>query len=115
MYNQYQYMDMYNRQYPQPIQQVSQRANAQALCYFVKSPEEFKVDVLPGIFYLGINIEKDEVYIKRINNEGNTVTGIYTKLAKCSDNLADRIAKLEEQLKKIGERDADTRTDTVDK
>jgi len=57
---------------PQTIQNVSQQIQSAASCYFVKSPEELAgLNVQPNVFYLGINRDKKEVYIRRMNNDGN--------------------------------------------
>ena len=41
---------------PQPIQKVNQSSEEQAVCYFVKSPEEVaSIKALPFTWYLGIN------------------------------------------------------------
>lgn len=63
---------MYNyfNNYQQPIQNVS--VQSQASCFFVKSPEELAgINIMPNVFYLGINRDKREVYIRRMNNDGN--------------------------------------------
>ena len=65
-------MKMYNyfNNYQQPIQNVS--VQSQASCFFVKSPEELAgINIMPNVFYLGINRDKREVYIRRMNNDGN--------------------------------------------
>lgn len=57
---------------PQTIQNVSQQVQSTASCYFVKSPEELAgLNIMPNVFYLGINRDKKEVYIRRMNNDGN--------------------------------------------
>lgn len=62
----------YGYGFQQPIQNVTQQVQSQASCYFVKSPEELAgLNVMPNVFYLGINRDKKEVYIRRMNNDGN--------------------------------------------
>lgn len=71
MYNNYAYNSLYNG-FQQPIQNVTQQTQSQASCFFVKSPEELAgLNIMPNVFYLGINRDKKEVYIRRMNNDGN--------------------------------------------
>lgn len=72
--------------YPQPqtqaIQNVTQQIQKQAACYFVKAPEELAgVNIMPNIFYLGINREGKEIYVRRMNNDGNIELETYTLLS----------------------------------
>ncbi len=72
------YNDPYFR-YSQPIQNVSQQVQSQASCYFVKTPEELTgLNVMPNVFYLGINRDKKEIYLRRMNNDGNIETESYS-------------------------------------
>lgn len=100
-YNQY---GGYNN-YQQPIQNVTPQS--QASCYFVKSPEELAgLNVMPNVFYLGINRDRKEVYIRRMNNDGNIEVENYslsngveekTDLKKILDEIELIKKKLPEQ------------------
>lgn len=74
------YNDPYFRySQPQTIQNVSQQIQSQASCYFVKAPEELTgLNVMPNVFYLGINRDKKEIYVRRMNNDGNIETESYS-------------------------------------
>jgi hypothetical protein len=45
----------------------------------VKTPEELTgLNVMPNVFYLGINRDKKEIYLRRMNNDGNIETESYS-------------------------------------
>lgn len=69
----------YNQPTTQTIQQITQNTQKQASCYFVKTPEELAgVNIMPNIFYLGINRDNKEIYMRRMNNDGNIEVEKYT-------------------------------------
>lgn len=89
MYNYNNYMG-----YQQPIQNVT--VQSQASCYFVKSPEEMAgLNIMPNVFYLGINRDKREIYIRRMNNDGNIEVENYS-LATGKEEKTDLKKILEE-------------------
>lgn len=69
--NQYQF-DFYNRQMqPQPIQTINQSVPTQVQCYFVSSEKDLeKIQMSYNVVYVGINKDKNEVYLRQINNSG---------------------------------------------
>lgn len=75
-------MNNYPYSYNQPTQtigQLGQQVQKQAACYFVKDPSELaSLNVMPGVFYLGINRENKEIYVRRMNNDGNIELEQYT-------------------------------------
>ena len=86
----------------QPIQKMEQKT-PQATCYFVDSADSFKVDALPGIYYLGINDKLDEVYIRKVNDLGNPEFKTYklTEEKKEKSELQqinERLTNIEKQL-----------------
>ncbi len=87
-------MNYYNPYGIQPIQNVTQQS--QAMCFFVKTPNDLvRSDIMPNVFYLGINRDNKEIYVRRMNNDGNIEVETY--------NLAD--GKEEKtDLKKIADR-----------
>ena len=86
--------------FQQPIQNVTQQTQSQASCYFVKSPEELaSINVMPNVFYLGINRDKKEVYIRRMNNDGNIEVEKYS-LAVGKEEKTD-LKKILEELDEI--------------
>ena len=106
MYNYNNFMNGYNNGYQQPIQNVAQQVQSQASCYFVKSPEELAgINIMPNVFYLGINRDKKEVYIRRMNNDGNIEVENYS-LAVGKEEKTD-LNKIMEEIseikKKLGE------------
>ena len=61
--------DAYNA--PSPIQNISQTMTTQAKTYFVNSAkdmEQIQPDI--NVMYIGINKEKNEIYLRQINNTG---------------------------------------------
>lgn len=86
----------------QPIQRMEQKS-PQATCYFVTSADSFKVDVLPGIYYLGINEKNNEIYLRKINDLGNPEFKTYklTEEKKEKSELQkinDRLLNIEKKL-----------------
>lgn len=89
-------------QQTQTIQTLEQKP-PQATCYFVKSLDEFKVDVLPGVYYLGINESADELYLRKINELGNPELKTYRLSSERKEKtelqtIADRLSNIEKQL-----------------
>lgn len=89
-------------QQAQTIQTLEQKP-LQAVCYFVKSVEDFKVDVLPGVYYLGINEDAKELYIKRIKEDGTSGLETYKLSLEKKEKtdlqiIADRLTNIEKHL-----------------
>lgn len=54
----------------QPIQTI-QQSQPQAVCYFVSSKSDMQnIQVQPNIFYIGINRQAKEIYVRSWNNDG---------------------------------------------
>jgi len=89
-------------QQTQTIQTLEQRP-PQATCYFVKSLDEFKVDVLPGVYYLGINESAEELYVRKINELGNPELKTYRLSSERKEKtelqtIAEKLSNIERQL-----------------
>lgn len=106
MYPNYNY-PYYGYNQPQTIQNVNQQVQKQASCYFVKAPEELAgVNIMPNIFYLGINREGKEIYVRRMNNDGNIELETYTLVSgKREKNelqaIVDRLNSIESKIAEI--------------
>ena len=104
MYNQQFYPGYMPNYTPQPIQQY-QTLTPQSLCYFVKSIDEISnVRVQPNVYYMGINRDNKEIYVRRMNNDGNIEVETYIlkseeKQKSQMDDIADRITNIENILK----------------
>lgn len=62
----------------QPIQTI-QQSQPQAVCYFVSSKSDMQnIQVQPNVFYIGINRQAKEIYIKSLNNDGLIDFDTYT-------------------------------------
>lgn len=62
----------------QPIQTI-QQTQPQALCYFVNSKTDMQnIQVQLNVFYIGINRQAKEIYIKSLNNDGLIDFDTYT-------------------------------------
>lgn len=96
-------------QMPQPVQRMGEQ-NPQASCFFVKSADEFKVDVLPGVIYLGINDKDSELYVRKINDLGNPEFKIYKLVAdkKEKTEMQQIVDKLDSILDIIKEKEDGT-------
>lgn len=106
MYPNYNDIYSYGRGYnqPQTIQNVSQQVQSQASCYFVKAPEELAgLNIMPNVFYLGINRDKKEIYVRRMNNDGNIETETYALFSGVEEKndiktILDRLSVIERRL-----------------
>ena len=103
-----------NQQQAQTIQTIEQKP-LQAVCYFVNSLEDFKVDVLPGVYYLGINKNNKEMYIRKINDDGNVGLETYklsveTKEKSELQQINDRLSNIEKYLNGLKGSKNDSRT-----
>lgn len=87
---------------PQTIQNVTQQS--QALCFFVKSPNDLvRTDIMPNVFYLGINRDNKEIYVRRMNNDGNIEVETYSLSTGKEEKtdlkiIADRLDVIEKKL-----------------
>lgn len=103
----------YNYGFTQPqtqaIQNLNQQIQKQAACYFVKAPEELAgVNVMPNIFYLGINRDDKEVYVRRMNNDGNIEVEKYVLASGVKEKtelqtISERLEKIEKFMEKKDE------------
>lgn len=88
------------------IQNLAQTSATQAQIYFVSSPKDMeKVQPTINVMYIGINREKNELYLRQINNAGlidfNTYTlatggqekNEFTKIMERIDNLETKLSK----------------------
>ena len=66
-YNPYR-QDMFNQS---PIQNISQTIPTQAQCFFVSSPKDLeKINPNLNVVYIGINKDKNEIYLRQMNTAG---------------------------------------------
>lgn len=95
------YMNNYGFQ-PQPIQSMAQQS--QALCFFVKTPNDLvRSDIMPNVFYLGINRDSKEIYVRRMNNDGNIEVETYQLSSGVEEKtdlklIVDRLNEIEKKL-----------------
>lgn len=98
--------NMYGVQ-PQAIQQY-QSQTPQSICYFVNSVNELgNLRVMPNFYYLGINKDSKEIYVRRMNNDGNIEVETYTlkseeKQKSENELIAERLSNIETLLKQGG-------------
>lgn len=90
-------------QQTQTIQTIQQKP-LQAVCYFVKSIDDLsKIDTLPGVYYLGINENGKELYVRKINGDGNVGVDTYALTAEKKEKtelqqISERLSNIEKQL-----------------
>lgn len=86
----------------QPIHNLSVQPQSQ--CYFVKSQNDLNsVNVMPNYYYLGINTDSDEVYVKRMNNDGLVEVKTYSLQSEKKEKtdfqaVFDRLDSIEQKL-----------------
>lgn len=55
----------------QTIQTIDKPMDSQSFCYFVKSIEDMKaIKVIPGAYYIGINTSDNEIYVRKMKEDG---------------------------------------------
>lgn len=95
------YMNNYGFQ-PQPIQNMTQQS--QAMCFFVKTANDLvRSDIMPNVFYLGINRDSKEIYVRRMNNDGNIEVETYQLSAGKEEKtdlklIVERLNEIEKKL-----------------
>lgn len=105
-------------QQTQTIQTLQQKP-LQAVCYFVKSIQDLNsVDILPGVYYLGINSDGKELYVRKINDDGNIGLETYTLAVEKKEKselqqIADRLSNIERQLSGMKGNKHDSRTNAT--
>lgn len=88
----------------QPIQTI-QQTTPQSQCYFVNSKEEMQnIQPIPNIFYIGINRQAKEVYIRAWNNNGIIDFDTYSLTDGKQENtelksIMDKLNEIENKLR----------------
>lgn len=88
----------------QPIQQFQQQT-PQASLYFVKSIDELSnVRTMPNVYCMGINKDNKEIYVRRMNNDGNIEVETYSlkseqKEKSDLEKITERLSAIENTLK----------------
>lgn len=100
-------------QQPQTIQNVSQTISPQLYSYFVKQAGDLITpNITPNTFYLGINRDSKEIYIRRMNNDGNIELETYVLSSgkKEKSELQVFVERLDSRLDEIEKKLADLPT-----
>ena len=96
----------FRQQMPQTIQTM-QAQQPQASLYFVKSPQDLSgVNVMPNNYYLGLNQDKKEIYIRKMNNDGKIEFESYVLKEEVKEKtdiqkIFDRLDGIEKKLSEI--------------
>jgi len=108
--------DMYSQ--PSTIQNLTQTVPTQAQIYFVRSPKDME-GITPNlnVVYIGINRDKNEVYLRQMNNGGLIDFNTYTLSTGGQEKndfakLMERIDKLESKVLMKGQTDERTITES---
>lgn len=86
----------------QPIQTM--QTQPQASCFFVKSPADLAgVNVMPNVFYVGLSPDNKEIYVRKMNNDGNIELETYALKAEQKQKtelqtIAERLEAIEKRL-----------------
>lgn len=71
MYNNFNPYNPYRADMYSQIQTISQTIPTQAQCFFVSSPKDLeKINPNLNVVYIGINKDKNEIYLRQMNNSG---------------------------------------------
>lgn len=103
-------------QQPQTIQNVAQTVQPQLYSYFVKQAADLATpNIMPNTLYLGINSGQKEIYIRKMNNDGNIELETYTLSSgkKEKSELQVIVERLDSIEQKIAELPAQRQTLTL--
>ena len=97
-------------QFPQqqPIQTM--QTQPQASCFFVKSAADLSgVNVMPNVYYVGLAQDNKEIYVRRMNNDGNIELETYTLKAEQKQKselqtISERLEAIENRLANLPQR-----------
>lgn len=98
------YMPNYPNYNVQPVQQI-QTPQQQVSFMQAKSMNDLaKVRVMPNISYMGLNEDNKEIYVRRMNNDGNIESETYVlkseeKEKSQYETLSERLTAIENILK----------------
>lgn len=99
-----QYIDPYRSQ---TIQNISRNIQPQSYCYFVNSPSDLNgINVMPNTFYLGINSDRNEIYMRCMNNDGLIDVKTYSLHSEKKEKtdfqaIFDRLDSIEKKISDI--------------
>lgn len=91
--------------YPYNMQQIQQLESPKpgVSCFFVNKVEDLsQVSIIPNTYFIGINEQAKEIYVKMINLDGILVTNTY-KLASNTEE-SDVLSKLLNKVELIEKR-----------
>lgn len=98
----------YNQGYYPQTQQIHQQQvqtiQPQANTYFVRSIADLNgLNVMPNNYYVGINQDKKEIYVRRMNNDGNIEVETYALLSEKKEKtdlqaIFDRLDEIEKKI-----------------
>lgn len=95
------------QQQPQTIQNVAQPVQPQLYSYFVKQAADLATpNIMPNTLYLGINSGQKEIYIRKMNNDGNIELETYTLSSGKKEKselqaIVERLDSIEKKLAEI--------------
>lgn len=89
-----------NGQPIQPIQNISQTVQKSAQCYFVNDARDLE-QIRPSlnVVYLGINKDKNEIYVRQMNTNGLIDMNTYTLKSEVQEK--DQYSTILERLERI--------------
>ena len=102
MYNTYSPYNFNQQMFNQTstIQNLAQTSATQAQIYFVSTPKDMeKIQPTLNVMYVGINRDKNEVYLRQMNNAGLIDFSTYT--LKTGEQEKNDFVKIMERLDKI--------------
>lgn len=100
------YNPNFNQGYYQQVQQphAQQMIQPQANTYFVRNIADLNgLNVMPNNYYVGINQDKKEIYVRRMNNDGNIEVETYALLSEKKEKtdlqaIFDRLDEIEKKI-----------------
>lgn len=92
----------------QTIQSITQPAQQQIATYFVKSASELtSIQVMPNVLYLGINSDGKELYVRKMNIDGNVELETYALINGTKEKteiqaITEKIDEMKAMIEKMG-------------
>ena len=115
-YNRQYNFDFYNQMQPQNQIHTINQTPTQVQCYFVSNESDMeKVQMNYGIVYVGINKDKNEVYLRQINNNGLIDSNKYGLISESQEKnefskIMERLDRMENNFLTRGGTNADHST-----
>ena len=115
-YNRQYSFDFYNQMQPQNQIHTINQSPTQVQCYFVSDEKDMeKIQLNLNVVYVGINKDKNEVYLRQINNNGLIDSNKYGLVSESQEKndfskIMERLDRIENKFLTKGGKNANNST-----